>query len=63
MEPDFDEIDEAELYQEDYDTWDGEEIDDRDRDLTCRYCNGTGQDWDLTPCEHCDGEGERWWMR
>lgn len=32
-----------------------------DHDHTCQACNGTGQDWDLTPCQECDGEGFYYW--
>jgi hypothetical protein len=48
-------------YWPDDDDWDD---DDRERDLTCTHCSGTGGDpWNdgITPCEHCDGEGYQWW--
>lgn len=35
-----------------------------ERDLTCKYCHGTGGDpWNdgILPCEHCYGEGYEWW--
>lgn len=28
----------------------------------CKFCHGTGQDWDLTPCIKCDGEGYMYWL-
>jgi hypothetical protein len=50
---------------DDFDGWDGDDAYVRDRDLTCRHCDGTGGDrWNdgIMPCEHCDGEGYEWWQ-
>lgn len=40
----------------DFDDW----VD--DESTQCKYCNGTGLDWEgLGDCEHCDGMGYEWW--
>lgn len=39
--------------------WDN--LTDIDSERTCKYCHGTGQDWDLAECDYCDGTGIEWW--
>ena len=42
-----------------------DEDDEKEQDLTCEHCSGTGGDpWNdgVVPCPECDGEGYKWWM-